>query len=147
MKKILPPYGAMILMGTGFLLHFILMPQPWVSGVWRWFGLLPAVGGLFLLKDAQRHFAKQSNPVRPGEKPVALVTEGPYRWTRNPMYLGITLILYGLALGVGTWPMFLAPVLFPVWVSKVFISMEEALLQKLFGGDYKAFCLRVRRWF
>jgi protein-S-isoprenylcysteine O-methyltransferase Ste14 len=146
MPKILPPFMAMILLGAGYALHFLLLPEAWLPAAARWAGVLPAVGGVVLVKAARARFEARGNPVIPGQLSVALITDGPYRFTRNPMYAGITLFLLGIALGVGTWPMLLAPAGFPLYVGTAYIPMEEKLLIGTFGDDYRAYMRRVRRW-
>ena len=82
----------------------------------------------------------------PFKPAAALVQGGPYRFTRNPMYLGMTLAhaATALLLNVG-WPLLLLPV--AVWlVSRTVIRPEEEYLTRTFGEDYRAFTRRVRRW-
>jgi protein-S-isoprenylcysteine O-methyltransferase Ste14 len=82
-------------------------------------------------------------PVRPA---TALVIRGPYRFTRNPMYVGLALLTAGLALFMGTWwPLvLLMPVLLAV--RQFVIAPEEQYLRRRFGADYEAYLHRVRRW-
>ena len=82
-------------------------------------------------------------PVRPA---TALVIAGPYRFTRNPMYVGFTLLTAGIALFMNTWwpILLLAPVLLIVrWFV---IAPEERYLRRRFGVDYESYMGRVRRW-
>jgi protein-S-isoprenylcysteine O-methyltransferase Ste14 len=83
-------------------------------------------------------------PIRPA---TALVITGPYRVTRNPMYLGLLLLYCGIACWFGlVWSLMLAPVL--VWVISVFvIGREERYLTRKFGVDYRRYQTHVRRWF
>ena len=82
----------------------------------------------------------------PFDPPRRLVIQGPYRFVRNPMYIGAGLALAGAALFYESWPLlgyaglfFLATHVFVVWY-------EEPTLQRTFGPDYEAYCRRVRRW-
>lgn len=85
------------------------------------------------------------NPMRPANT-RALVCRGPYRLTRNPMYLGLLLALCAWALWLGTtWP-WLAPPLFVAWITRFQIVPEERLLAVRFGADYARYRQRVRRW-
>jgi protein-S-isoprenylcysteine O-methyltransferase Ste14 len=76
----------------------------------------------------------------------ALVTTGPYRLTRNPMYLGVVIIALGLAIWTGWQPMLAAPVLSFLTANFVHIPFEEAKLRRQFGAAYDAYTARVRRW-
>jgi protein-S-isoprenylcysteine O-methyltransferase Ste14 len=85
------------------------------------------------------------NPHRP-ESATTLVTSGVYAWTRNPMYLGLAVLLLGWAIKLGTLtPLVLAPLFIPL-MQNVQIRPEEHALRALFGEDYARYCLRVNRW-
>ena len=85
------------------------------------------------------------NPLQPG-KASALVTTGVYRMTRNPMYLGLLLLLTAWAIHLSVlWP-FLGPVLFILYINRFQIVPEERVLRSLFGDEYAAYASRVRRW-
>ena len=98
MSKILLPPVWFLLGGLGMLaLHrglpaALVMPQPW-----NWLGLVPVAVGLALALSAARLFRRAGTPVAPWETPSALVAAGPYRFSRNPMYLGLALCLSGFA--------------------------------------------------
>jgi len=76
----------------------------------------------------------------------ALITTGPYRLTRNPMYLGLVIIALGMALWAGWAPMLAAPILVFLTATFVHIPFEEAKMRGQFGGAYEAYAARVRRW-
>jgi protein-S-isoprenylcysteine O-methyltransferase Ste14 len=82
-------------------------------------------------------------PMRPA---TTMVLSGPYRLTRNPMYVGMTVLTLAAALFFNTyWPiLLLVPVLF--LVQRFVILKEEAYLRRRFGAEYDAYCRRVRRW-
>lgn len=122
-----------------------------------WFGspmadiLLP-VGWLALLAFAAlfatsvRTLAKAKTPVNPNAQPEHLVTKGPFSVSRNPIYLGNTLLLIGIGLVTGiTW--FLpAAVLCAFITQKIAIEREERWLADKFGKPYRDYAKRVRRW-
>ena len=147
MSKILVPPVWFLLGGLGMLaLHrglpaALVVPQPWNR-----LGLAPVAVGLALALWAARLFRRAATPVTPWETPSALVAAGPYRFTRNPMYLGLALCLSGLPVWLGTLTPFLVVPLF-VWVITArFILGEEQRLEKRFGSRYRAYKARVRRW-
>ena len=86
------------------------------------------------------------NPMAP-EKASGLVTGGIYRVTRNPMYLGMAILLLGLALGMGSLSPLLIASLFPVVLTRFQIRHEEAALRRLFPDAYPGYAARVPRWF
>lgn len=76
----------------------------------------------------------------------ALVTSGPYRLTRNPMYSGLVLLALGIAVWVGAWPMFIAPIAVFATANWVHIPFEETKMRRQFGAAYDDYVARVRRW-
>ena len=85
------------------------------------------------------------NPLQPG-KASALVTGGVYRITRNPMYVGMALLLTAWAVHLAAlWPL-LGPVFFVLYINRFQIAPEERVLKELFGEEYVAYTARVRRW-
>jgi len=91
-------------------------------------------------------FHREQTTTTPGDASAALVIDGPFRFTRNPMYVGLALAYLGEAgLLVQIWPVpFLALVL--AYVNWFVIPLEEATLQTSFADGYRSYCARVRRW-
>ena len=108
-------------------------------------GLIILVG-LVLLVMANGLFVRAGTNVIPFREVSSLVTSGVYRYTRNPMYLGMALVLLGCAVTVGAASALVVPVLFMVIIELRFIRPEEHMLQGLFPQEYPAYCTRVRRW-
>lgn len=85
------------------------------------------------------------NPLRP-EKATALVTAGIYRFTRNPMYLGLALVLLGWAAFLGSLLALAGPIAFVLYIDRFQIAPEERVLLAKFGSAYAQYKARVRRW-
>lgn len=144
--KILPPLVALSCFLAGLGLHFLLKGKiPWQFQNY-FAGIVLLIGGFTLMMGARCLFQKYKTPVKPAEIPTAVVTAGPYRFTRNPMYLGFVLMLLGTAFLMGTPPMFLAPLTFFLILNSTFIPYEEAKMERLFEEEYSAYKKRVRRW-
>lgn len=107
-----------------------LMTVPWILPVWAVI--------LFRREDTE------INPTSPTNR--KLIADGPYRYTRNPMYLGLLLVTLGIAAWIGAWPMFLAPIAVFVTANWVHIPFEEAKMRRQFGSTYDEYVGRVRRW-
>jgi len=91
-------------------------------------------------------FRRIGTGVRPFTPATALVARGPFRVTRNPMYVGMTTILVGLGIALGDVVPLLVPPLFALVIDRRFIRREEEFLADRFGAPYREFCRRVRRW-
>jgi protein-S-isoprenylcysteine O-methyltransferase Ste14 len=76
----------------------------------------------------------------------ALVVAGPYRFTRNPMYLGLIVVAIGMVVFVGSWPMLAAPIAVFLTANFVHIPYEEAKMRRQFGAAYDVYVGKVRRW-
>ena len=85
------------------------------------------------------------NPLRP-ERSTALVTGGVYRVTRNPMYVGMALLLLAWAVYLSSLLPFAGPVVFVLYITRFQIQPEERALQAIFGEDFARYAARVRRW-
>lgn len=109
-----------------------------------WIGLL---GGLAIIFTAIGLFRKAGTNPEPWKPAHAIVTDGVYRWTRNPMYLGMSLAYLGIALLCDSLITLLLFVPLFVYVTREVIEREEAYLAAKFGDEYGAYRARVRRWF
>jgi protein-S-isoprenylcysteine O-methyltransferase Ste14 len=108
-------------------------------------GVLLATGGI-LAAWSLLIFHRSSTTTVPLETSSNLVTWGPYRFSRNPMYIGLTLIYLGEAgLLIQIWPIFTLLLTF-IYINWTVIPFEEDRLKKVFGDVYISYCKRVRRW-
>jgi protein-S-isoprenylcysteine O-methyltransferase Ste14 len=110
-------------------------------------GVLPTVIAGVMALSAVGLFRREGTEIDPTSlSNRKLVTSGPYNFTRNPMYLGLTLLALGIAFWVGCWPMFLAPIATFATANWVHIPFEEEKMRRQFGDAYDAYTRRVRRW-
>jgi protein-S-isoprenylcysteine O-methyltransferase Ste14 len=97
--------------------------------------------------SAARLFRRERTELNPtSETNAKLVTAGPFRFTRNPMYLGLVLFTLGIAFWVGAWPMLLAPAATFATANWMHIPFEEAKMRRQFGDAFDVYCGKVRRW-
>ena len=143
-----PPLVYVAPLLVGIVLHvawepFNFFPETWMGHAAGW----PLIASaLLLVAWAVRTMA------RAGESPDAykptgrIVSGGPFGYSRNPMYLAITLVYVGIALAVNTvWPVALLPAAL-VFIHYGVIFREEKYLEGLFGGEYLDYRAKVRRW-
>ena len=127
----------------------IALPFFDVSGAPVWaqiVGLVALVLGVALSTWGSIVFRLAMTPIVPMFPATTLVTHGPFRFTRNPMYVGLTVAYIGLSVTLNTaWPLILLPVVLYVMITQV-IRKEEAHLTEKFGEAYEAYRRRVGRW-
>jgi protein-S-isoprenylcysteine O-methyltransferase Ste14 len=109
-------------------------------------GLIMVLVGIFLLMIAVVAFMAIKTTVMPTRVPDNLVTGGVYRITRNPMYLGMLLILCGFPLMMDTLLGFICPVIFFFLMDRTVIPREEKVEEDVFGKAYLAYKSHTRRW-
>lgn len=141
-----PPVIAAAYLIAALVLQLVVPGTKLLPAPWHWAGLAVGGAGLALMSWAFLLFQRHDTVIDPVGTPTALVTNGPYRFTRNPMYLGIALALLGVALFAGTAIVLLAPLAFVVTINARFIPRKEANLERAFGAECSDYKRRVRRW-
>jgi protein-S-isoprenylcysteine O-methyltransferase Ste14 len=138
------------------------LPPVWAAGLalaaWalaRWVPVvhLPAglgraflAAGLGLILWAGWWFWKKRTPIKPHHRPRVLITEGPFRLNRNPIYTGLALMLLGWGLALGAVSALLPALAFPLIVTRRFVLAEEAALREAFGAEAEEWLAATRRW-
>jgi protein-S-isoprenylcysteine O-methyltransferase Ste14 len=147
MRKYVPPVWIAPCVLIMVLLHYFFPITLYLKTPWNYLGLIPLLLSLLLTGAAAKFLASRGTTISPSGDPEKLVTSGLYRFTRNPMYLGMSLIVLGLAMFFGSLSSLLAVIIYMFIIQKLFIVNEEAILQRKFGEEYNEYCLKVRRWF
>ena len=146
---VLPPVLFGLGIGAGYLLRWLapvrLVPLR-VEGEAAFAGAALSLLGLAFGGWAFFTFVRARTTPHPNHPVSTLVTWGPYRLSRNPMYVGLSVSTAGLALLANTpWLLVALP---PVWLAlrRLVIEREEAYLERRFGEEYRSFKARSRRW-
>jgi protein-S-isoprenylcysteine O-methyltransferase Ste14 len=147
MLKLPPPvWGLLYLVAAGVLSALF----PWREALDLRqipLGIVLATLGVAIAASAVFLFRSEGTEIDPTSKTnKMLVIRGPYRYSRNPMYLGVVFLTFGIAFVVGSLPMFAVPLLLFATANWVHIPFEEAKMRRQFGSAYDDFTLRVRRW-
>lgn len=136
----------MILLILSVGLNFIFPIMTVIPAPYTYIGVVIIGFGLIMDLWSSSLFMKSKTTVSPYGSPTALVTSGPFRISRNPMYLGMAAILLGVAILLGTLVTLGFPVLFVMIVETQLIPDEEQKMEKIFGDQYRAYKNRVRQW-
>lgn len=142
----IPPLYFALAIVAMFLLHRWLPIVDLIGPPLSRLGWVFVAGGVGLAVWGRLRFARAGTNVVPFSASTALVTDGPFRFTRNPMYLGMMLVLFGGFLLAGSLGSLLALPVFFWWIRTRFVLREEDHMAAAFGDDYLAYKRRVRRW-
>src|SRR5690606_6144986 len=103
--------------------------------------------GFLLSQWASKIFAEEKTEILPASKTNrVLITRGPFRFSRNPMYLGIQLMLIGFAVMLGPLLVFVSTALFFALMHFTFVPFEEEKMHRQFGDSFDVYTRQVRRW-
>lgn len=142
----MPPTYFKVLLGLTLVFHGLFPIRTIIESPARYLGILPILLAVYLNLAASRAFAHAKTSIKPYETPTVFVTEGVFRRSRNPMYLGLVSFLLGWAWLLGTLTPFAAPVLMFVVLDRWFIPHEERALVAAFGQRFLTYRSKVRRW-
>ncbi len=135
---------AVILVQIG--LHLKLPIASVVPDPLHWSGICFIAVGIIIIGSKAVAFRKAATTIVPFEESSSLVVSGLYRYSRNPMYVGMVVILVGVAILTGSLSPFIGPVLFVPLLNTRVIRHEEVMLEAQFGQAYRDYRSRVRRW-
>lgn len=142
----LPPALFLVALLLQVGLHFLLPVFRLIPAAWGLGGVVLISTGLGVMVAADRQFRAVETAVSPHKRPSTLLTDGIFRMSRNPMYLGMVVTLIGSAVAWGTLTPFLVPPAMGWVLSRRFIGPEEEVLGEVFGDEYERYRRRVRRW-
>jgi len=145
-KILLPPVVTLVcilaIVGTGQLESAEL----WHTGAWDIVGASLILLGILLPVWGARTFKRHETNILPYKDPDNMVTDGPFKFTRNPMYLGMMLVLAGTAILVGTKLAPIFPLVFFAVANWWYIPFEEGRMAEAFGTNFSEYKSKVRRW-
>jgi protein-S-isoprenylcysteine O-methyltransferase Ste14 len=145
-SRVLPPTYFWICLVLMVPLHLLIPVMRIVPGWYRLLGIPFLAFGAVLNSWADARFKRLQTTVKPHERPRVLDREGPFRFSRHPMYLGMGLALGGAALLLGSLSPWALVVVFVGLMEYRFIPLEEHVLEEEFKDRYREYRQRVRRW-
>ncbi len=146
--KVLPPVVALTILLAMWVIS-LFTPSAEIGLLFRALAgatiALLGVGISFSGVAAFRRAETTVNPMKPGDA-SSLVTNGVFRFTRNPMYLGMLLVIIGWAVFLSAPWVFAGPLAFVAYLTRFQITPEERVLASIFGEPYRSYISQVRRW-
>ena len=143
---VFPPLLFGSALALGLLLHWIRPVQPLPALPARLAGVMLLAASGLLARSAEAAMKRAGTNIRPDQPTLAIVSDGPFRFTRNPLYLALTGLYVGITLLVDAlWPLLLLIPALAVLQWGV-VAREERYWESKFGGPYRVYKSRVRRW-
>ncbi len=141
-----PPYIYLGFLALGFVIDFVWPVTIFANGARYPAAFVLVAAGVIIIALGLREFRKADTSVETGKPATAIVASGPFRFSRNPLYLALALFHAGIAIAAGNvWALaMLAPAL--VVIRYGVIAREERYLERKFGEEYLAYKASVRRW-
>src|SRR3989344_6758677 len=134
--KLMPPmifYGFILL---AIISNLFLPIKKIIVYPYNYLGIVLILVGLLIDMWAWMLFRRRKTTLNSFKRPLKLVNSGLFKISRNPMYLGMDLILWGTSILLGSLITFIFPIIFIILIEKLFISLEEKNLEKRFGKKY-----------
>lgn len=144
--RIPPPIHFLVGLTTMILLNSFVPIGHWLVFPWRYTGIIIIVLGFSLAIGSGMFFRKFGTDPRPGNRAAVIVTNGPFRYTRNPMYFGYIIMLIGTSTLLGTLsPLIVIPIFFLILQTQ-FVFREEKWMAEWFGAPYLEYKKKTPRW-
>lgn len=150
MQKLLikrnPPFYFTMLLVLDILYYLLPIPILFKGNYYNAIALVLVFIGMILNLYTSGMFGKYKTTILPTKNPTIFIQTGPFKISRNPIYLGMLLMLLGLAILSGSILLFISPIILFLILNFVFIPTEEKNLAKQFGTSYQNYKDKVRRW-
>jgi protein-S-isoprenylcysteine O-methyltransferase Ste14 len=144
--RIVPPIIAGVCLLAAFGFDYLFPTGRLIISPYHFIGIVYGVMSFLIGAWAFLALKKSGTTHKIDEKPTVLVINGPFQYSRNPVYLSMAMLLVGIAIYVGTIPLFLAPVAFVLIITTAYIPREEKILEDIFGQEFLNYKKSVRCW-
>lgn len=146
-RRIIPPVYLLVTLVFMWLMQLILPVFQYIDEPVAYVGIIGVGLGIIMAAISAGMFKKAGTGIKPFDEATTLVTNGFYRYTRNPMYMGMFLMLTGVAFLMGSIGAALPVLVFILIIRNNFVLGEESFLEASFGQQYLDYKSAVRRWF
>ena len=146
LQKVLPPVWFLLSIISAIALHLYLPVKQLLFPPFTYLGVVAIAVGIIMVLFCASFFRQKNTTIKPFEESSYLLREGIFNYSRNPIYLGMIIVLIGLWIVLGSLsPGLIIPV-FAVLIQELFIKAEEQMLDAKFGEEYQEYKATVRRW-
>jgi len=145
-RKVIPPVYLLISLVLMWLMQSYLPVYQYIQPPFAYVGIITVLFGITMAAISAGMFRRAGTGIEPFDEATTLVTIGFYRFSRNPMYMGMFLMLLGVAFLMGTVGALLPVPVFVLIIRNNFVLGEERFLEAAFGRHYLDYKSEVRRW-
>ncbi len=145
-RRIYPPHVLVFSVFASIVLCFFSNQTIFDSPLPGYFGALFSIFGIWLVAYCRKLFIEFETEIIPFKESSTLLQCGPYSYSRNPIYLGMTFVLLGLCFQLNDPLPFVVPLLFFIWVNICFVLPEEKMMREVYGDEFIKYTGQVRRW-
>ena len=142
----IPPFYLLLSVIALFVLNYTIPLMVLFYPPFNYVGVVIIFLGLALILWHADYFKRYETPIKPFEHSTHLIKEGMYKYSRNPIYLGMGVILFGGAMVLGSISPFVVVPVFIIIIERAFIVKEVKFLENIFGHEYLDYKKSVRRW-
>jgi len=142
----MPDGYFIVLLLLSVFVHFMYPIVNIVPYPYNLIGIILFITGILLTLRTNFILLKIKTSIKPFETPSAFISSGPFKLSRNPIYLGMTLALFGVETVLGSLSPYIFPVIFVIIINGLIIPVEEKDLENKFGEKYLEYKTKVRRW-
>jgi len=146
MKKMIPPLLFLICILVMIVIRNLIVLKEIIPGPINYAGILLIIVGILITIITKKGFEKIDTEIHTFKNPRKLVTDGFFKFSRNPIYLGFTISLIGVWVLLGTILPIIGVLIFIVITNNYYIRYEEKIMVKTFGNEYKKYKSKVRKW-
>jgi protein-S-isoprenylcysteine O-methyltransferase Ste14 len=144
-----PPIIYLSVVIAGLIVD-VKVPLPWLSGdsatLLKYFGAILGISALVIDLYSAQTFRNHQTTILPHKGATNLITSGPFAWSRNPIYVGNTLLVLGAGMFFGKWWLIMFAPVAALITQKLAIEREEKHLAAKFGAAWEEYSAKVRRW-
>lgn len=146
MKKIIPPYLFLCCIAIMVALRNLVLIQEIIPNPFNYLGIVFIILGIALTIVVRKGLEKNKTEIHTFKKPSKLITTGLFKLSRNPIYLGFAISLFGVWILLGTIIPLVGCLLFIAITNYYYIPFEEKIMEDVFGSGYRDYKSKVRKW-
>lgn len=147
MQKMLPPTLLLCTIVVMIVVHFVVPGTLVIRLPYNLLGIVVLLLGLAMATYESRRFERFETTIKTFDEPGIMITDGLFRYSRNPMYLGFVIFLLGIFILLGSLTPFFSVVLFVIITDRWYIPIEEKMMEDKFGPHYRMYRAKTARWF